>query len=344
MNQEENILDDLLSDPRFRRWVTDGDHDDIWTKWMDKNPKNMEVMEDAIAIVRGLPVQKEKVTEEAIETSLQKLEMRAKLNDGLQRKSMRQTRRWLPYAAAVVALLLSVWIWNSNGSDRFEMEMSITTAPGEQKDVILPDSSFVVLNGNSSLQYYYNHNSGDRQVVLEGEAHFDVQKKVGENGQHPFVVKTQDINVAVLGTVFSVSADSIWTTIVLEEGTVLLTEGSNEKQQNEGLLMKPGEKAMYNKIKRAYTVENINAIEYNSWTQNHLSLDNRTAEEVARWIKRNYNIQIHIPDQYMDSSLTGSVNLEDLAIAVEVVALALGLEPVKSGDKQWDFKQIKTNE
>lgn len=344
MNQEENILDELLSDPRFQEWVTTGDHNDHWTKWMAEHPQNKEVLDDAIAIIRGLPVRRVDVSGKEIERSFQELETRAKLGSGNQMKPIWRIRRWLPYAAAIIALLLAVWIWDSNGSDIPLIEMSVITAPGEQKDFTLPDSSSVVLNGNSSLQYLYDPNSGERQVILDGEAHFNVRTKEGENGREPFVVKTPDVNVVVLGTVFSVISEDLWTTIVLEEGKVQLSEITDENLQVEGLVMKPGEKATYNRKEGIYTVEEIDAIEFNAWTHNQLSLVNRSAEEVVRWIKRNYNIQIHIPDQYKNSNLTGSVDLEDPATAIQVVALALGLEPVEINVNQWDFKQIKTNE
>ena len=344
MNQEENILDELLSDPRFQEWVTAGDHNDHWTRWMAEHPQNKEVLDDAIAIVRGLPVRRFEVSGKEIERSFQELEARTKLGPGNRMKPTWRARRWLPYAAAIIALLLSVWIWNPNGSDNPVIEMSATTTPGEQKDFTLPDSSSVVLNGNSSLQYSYDPNSGERQVVLDGEAHFNVRIKEGENGREPFVVKTPDVNVMVLGTVFSVSSDNNWTTVVLEEGKVQLSEVSDDNRHVDELVMKPGEKAIYNSLKKTYTVEDVDATEYNAWTHNQLSLVNRSAEEVARWIKRNYNIQINIPDQYKDSKLTGSVDLENPVTAIQVVALALGLEPVQTNVNQWDFKQMKTNE
>lgn len=341
MNQEEKILHELLTAPRFKEWVSDRSHDDYWSKWLNENPQNKEVMEDAIAILRGLPVKKAEVTGEEIEESFQKLEERATQDSG---KSVRHFPRWLSYAAAVFILLIAFWMWNSNHSDRPEIELTITTAAGEQQDVLLPDSSLVVLNGNSSLQYNFDRSSGARAVILDGEAHFKV-KTIGEGqDRKPFIVKTPDINVAVLGTVFSVSSDSIWTVVVLEEGKVQLSGLTNNDLLSNTLLMKPGEKVLFNSVERTYIVDEVDAIEYNSWTHNQLSLVNRSAEEVVRWMKRNYGIRIHLPDEFKNSSLTGSVDLEDPATAVQVIAFALGLEPVKSGEDQWYFEQIKTNE
>lgn len=344
MNQQEKILDQLLMDPRFREWIHDGQHQNYWTKWQEEHPLDQEVFQDAVAIVRGLPVQKIEVTSDEIERSFLNLENKAQKQTDIPQKSGWQVQRWLPYAAALVAVLVSVYIWNPMGSGGPEIEMTVSTAPGKKKEVVLPDSSVVVLNGNSLLHYFQKDLSGERVVTLDGEAHFNVKTREGDKGRLPFVVNTPDLTVAVLGTVFSVGSDSIWTTIVLEEGKIKWLAGSNASAHKDGLLMRPGEKTKFHNIHKTHTVEEIDAIEYNSWTQNDLSLENRSAGEVVRWMKRNYNYQIQLPEQYLDSSLTGSVSLEDPQVAIQVVALALGLESVKISEKKWDFKKTKTNE
>lgn len=68
--------------------------------------------------------------------------------------------------------------------------------------MVLPDSSVVTLNHGSRLSYSTDYNKSSRDVRLVGEACFQVAR----NEHVPFIVKTRQIDVKVLGTVFNVSA------------------------------------------------------------------------------------------------------------------------------------------
>lgn len=339
MNNQEKLLDKLLTDPRFRPWVNHGKHEAYWEKWKEEHPGSEELIKDAKAIVHGLPAYQTGIDPSEIERSFRYLVERAE-NPVTSTKS--RMLRWLPYAAAaVLALFITVWLWFPAKDHQEHNTMVVSTAPGELQEIILPDSSSIMLNGNSSINYSNNSTSGARVAKIEGEVHFHVRTVEDQNGRKPFVVRTEDIDVKVLGTTFSVSVDSIWTTIVLEEGKVSIQNNGEDRKKAKTLVMKPGEKVVYNSAEGNYTLEQIDAAVFNSWTNNQLSLVNRSASEVARWIKRNYNINIHIPGDYRNAPLTGSVDLEDPATAIKVFALALGLKAGKQGEKEWEFKEIE---
>lgn len=77
----------------------------------------------------------------------------------------------------------------------------VRTATGNNTRILLPDSSVVWLNSNSTLEYPTAFGNTSRDVVLKGEAFFDVRK-----GSKPFIVKTDNISVQVKGTKFNVQA------------------------------------------------------------------------------------------------------------------------------------------
>lgn len=333
MEQNTNLLDRLLNDSRFVSWVREGQHESYWNAWIKEHPDDLETLKDARAIVRGLPVRISQIDDEEIEYSFEALQQKLGTTENRQTILMRP---YFKYAAAVILLLLgSLWWYHIQTAGSNPDPLLVHTLPGELKKVDLPDSSHVVLNGNSTLEYIQNEN--ERSVQLQGEAHFDVHKMTDESQPQRFVVHTLDLDIEVLGTVFSVRKDSIWTTIVLEEGKVSLL-GKSSQSASPVFIMTPGDKVIYNSTDGSFTQRSVDAVSYNSWTSNHLSLVNRSVEEVTRLFSNNYDIHIQIPKTYRDRELTGSVDLSDTETAIKMIGFALGLNPVKVNEKNWDFK------
>ena len=73
---------------------------------------------------------------------------------------------------------------------------------GEKYSIVLPDGTKVFLNAGTTLRYPDHFEGGSREVYLNGEAYLEVTK----DAEHPFVVKTEEVEVKVLGTVFNVNA------------------------------------------------------------------------------------------------------------------------------------------
>ena len=89
---------------------------------------------------------------------------------------------------------------------------------GEKYSIVLPDGTKVFLNAGTTLRYPDHFEGGSREVYLNGEAYLEVTK----DAEHPFVVKTEEVEVKVLGTVFNVNAypEGEWVRTTLVEGKV----------------------------------------------------------------------------------------------------------------------------
>lgn len=111
---------------------------------------------------------------------------------------------------ALAAVLALVWLGRP---------VAYEAAPGERLDVRLPDGSTVTLNSGTTLRRsrLFDSPFAARTVRLEGEAFFDVVKD-----ETPFVVRTFDARVTVLGTEFGVRA---WTDEPEAATTVALVSG-----------------------------------------------------------------------------------------------------------------------
>lgn len=93
----------------------------------------------------------------------------------------------------------------------------IRFASGEMvRTATLPDGSAITLNKRSSLQYNQAYNSSNRDIQLNGEAFFSV---AGHN-ELPFIIRSRDVTIAVLGTSFNVKTTADKTEIIVESGKV----------------------------------------------------------------------------------------------------------------------------
>src|SRR5690606_18122735 len=134
-----------------------------------------------------------------------------------QRKFITQ-QNWYRIAAVFAGLLLvsALLLWVYRTSDT-----TYTTAFGEVKTILLPDSSEIILNANSTLSYATHWNkSKAREVFLSGEAFFKVQEKPVASGYAKFVVHTGNLDIEVLGTQFNVHHRRNKTQVVLNSGKV----------------------------------------------------------------------------------------------------------------------------
>src|SRR5690606_23661467 len=76
------------------------------------------------------------------------------------------------------------------------------TPRGVKSDLTLSDGSKVVLNSGSSIKYIKGFEKDKREILLDGEAYFDVAR----DADRPFTVRKANVSVTALGTSFNVQA------------------------------------------------------------------------------------------------------------------------------------------
>jgi len=114
-------------------------------------------------------------------------------------------------------------------------------ATGDNLDTIrLVDGSVVYLGKNSQLKYFVRQDekTNRRYVELIGDATFDI----AHDKDLPFVLKTQDAGIDVLGTIFKVERVSTGIGFENIRGLINLFEWENASNS---LILKEGEKAIF---------------------------------------------------------------------------------------------------
>lgn len=179
---------------------------------------------------------------------------------------------------------------------------------GNQSKLILSDNTVVWLNAGSRLVYPTFFNGKTREVLLFGEAFFEVSKNI----EKPFIVKTSDIEIKVLGTQFNVSAyaeDKVIQT-VLKEGSVAIRQNNSSFFDSE-VVLKPNQMASFSKGSSETKLYDVDASYYTLWTKGLLSFDDVDFNRILKKVERFYNISVNFSEPILGTiRISGKLDLK----------------------------------
>lgn len=227
--------------------------------------------------------------------------------------------RVLAIAASLTAIVFGIW-WIGARTGHLQYS-EIRTGYGEIKSVILPDSSVVTLNANSSIRIPedWTETSG-RQVWLEGEAYFQVQKKPATAAK--FVVHARQLDVEVLGTKFNVNVRRQVAVVSLEEGKVRLSVHESDSavlEKRTPLVMRPGQVVMIDGTKTKINEEKDVAT-HSRWTQHEFHFDNTPLKDIAGMIEDTYGYRMEVADtSMMQVMISGDIRVRNIEEMVKVL-------------------------
>lgn len=163
---------------------------------------------------------------------------------------------------------------------------------GGEYSLVLADGTRVFLNSMSKLVFPVRFSRDKREVVLDGEGYFEVQK----DEKHPFVVQVNGIRIQVLGTSFNIKAyqdePNIYTTLV--EGKVRINPGD---QSGNEYTLEPDQQAVFDKSNATVMVRNVDAAEYIQWTTGRYVFTDQPLDEIMKTLSRWYDFNYHYSDE-----------------------------------------------
>jgi len=180
---------------------------------------------------------------------------------------------------------------------------TMETPKGGQYQLILPDSTKVWLNAESSLRYPVNFIGDERVVELSGEAYFEVTKRVNQ----PFKVKTLSQQVEVLGTAFNISAypnDPVTTTTVAS-GSVNVRSAAHAHISQ---VLKAGDQSELQEGTSAMKLTRANLRQSLSWKNGYFIFENDPLAEIMAKIARWYDIEVVYAGAVQQQKFGGSYN------------------------------------
>jgi hypothetical protein len=191
-------------------------------------------------------------------------------------------------------------------TDSKEIEYNELFVPkGRVFSIRLSDGTRVWLNSESYIKYPVNFAEERREVILSGEAYFDVKK----DKERDFVVRTSGYSVNVLGTKFNVRAyenDEVISTTLVEGSVALNTDETSEFR------ISPGEQFAFERGTGTISVSKVDVHLYTSWINNQLIIRSNTLWDILKVLQRRYDVDVFFSDEAAKhEQYSGEVPLND---------------------------------
>ena len=208
-------------------------------------------------------------------------------------------------------------------------EKSINVKLGQFISYNLPDGSLVHLNADSYLKYYPIWWWMEREVILQGEAFFEVKKG------SKFSVYSGDYATEVLGTTFNIFTRKSGYEVFCATGKVQVKHFENTSILNPGDYLK---KAGSNEILIEHEVSKSDAM---AWRLGKFNYNTTPISKVMADVERHYNIDIQMQLIDRDIYYTGFFDRAKSAdTTLKIICSSLGFSFKKETSRKYRIKRI----
>lgn len=234
----------------------------------------------------------------------------------LAREEAKQLRRkrlnaWLQYAAIFIGIFFLFGLGNHFYQLQNEKAAWVSVAASEgTRELVLPDGTKVWLNKHTTLKYPRDFSQNGRNVYVEGEAYFDVKRDT----KKPFVVRSEDMQVKVLGTVFNFKSDRTNRSAV---ATLIKGEIEVKGNHDEGMVvLSPGQRAELNTVTRRLVVKQGD-MGIENWHSEEFIFEKADIFMIARTLENSYGVKIILaPNMDVTKTYSGTLkkkkNVEEM--------------------------------
>lgn len=365
MNYQDYDVEDFVMDTSFQNYCLGKEEPDMlfWKAWIIDNPHKKEKFQEAKKLFtllngnvdahqfrRDTQSFKDKLHQHLHKEENDKT-LGAEPSIIIPQIRKRRRRLWL-YTGSIAASLLLILMFSYLRNDKEQSTLNVTplsakliytSLPGERKSFQLPDGSTVLMNGGSTIEVSKDFNATNRKILLKGEAYFNVT----HNAQKPFIIRTDNINVKVLGTEFDVKAypEDKTTEAILIRGSVEVTLHNKPEDK---IILKPRHKLIIRnelmpiektpdstviiskiipeKIKMLDVTLNASdsTVMETAWKDNRLNFSDETLAEVAIKLERWYGVKVEVDgDIAQKYKFTGIFENETIDETLKALQLSL---------------------
>ncbi len=322
-------IDDFVADDSFQRWVLSENKEAkfFWESYLQQYPEQKGTIFQAVELVRSLQFN------EVRPSTFQEKKVWGQIQEELSERkpvvSFRPYHRRPLAVAASIALVIgfAVWLgWQNWGTDLYVQ----STAYGKVRELYLPDSSRVTLNGNSTIRFAKDWTTKKkREIWLEGEAFFEVKpvKDSQKNKDIKFAVYTSQLTVEVLGTTFNVSDRVEQAYVVLTEGRIALNI-----EDEHPITMQPGELFEIRGTSRIHKKDLPDISQWSSWKEEELEFNNLPLRDIADKLRYTYGYQLKFPsDTIANEKFTARIYRQDMEMLFSLIARSFDLNYTTQG-------------
>lgn len=300
-------VEELAMDQPFIDWCNgkSPSEDTQWQEWLEQHPAMKDKVQEAATLIESVRI-------EPIDSGDRKAALWNRIDQTIESMDptpqieVRERKMKIWWAAAAVLLILV--------AVRFLLPTDdvIKTQYAQQVAYVLPDGSIAHLNDGSSIRLRSSRFNENRQLRLQGEAFFEVEKG------STFIVETPNGSVEVLGTSFNVYArgDALEVhcntgrvQVMTGQDTTILTAGKHVVRNASGGLIE-GE---------------FNVSSEGDWTDGKFEFKNKPLSRVFSELERQYDVEVRLDESIGDELYTGFFNDHNLDSALYNICWPLEL-------------------
>jgi ferric-dicitrate binding protein FerR (iron transport regulator) len=232
---------------------------------------------------------------------------------------------WQSAAAVAILTVASYALFkqvNQQMNEQFA-EITIEAPVSSTEKIHLPDGTIVWLNAASKLIYSQGFGISEREVYLSGEGYFEVTR----NENLPFSVKTDELQVRVVGTKFNLKnyTDDSEATICLLEGKVLI---DNLITKSDEIIMEPDQRVFFDKKTGNTRLTQVAANNTAEWTNGNLFFDEELLQDIAKSLERCYDVKITIHPDLANVRLYGGFSRKEQTVN-DILEILFSTEKMK---------------
>lgn len=346
MNYDQFKRNDFLHDDSFVQWVLFQEEDYFWQQFLQQHPAKANEITQAKQLILAVkkaeeqnsPILNQKAVWANIATLISEEEIVEKEMSLLPRFLHTKTFKW---AASLVFVAGAAWLWTIKQPAHqvnYQDLIAVVEAKSPRQEVInngpttkkirLEDGTWVHLEKGSRLSFPVHFETKQREVVLSGEAFFEV----AENPAKPFYVYANELITKVLGTSFRISAleNSKQVTVKVRTGRVSVFKQNRidiADPETKGLLLLPNQQAVFNRtnelLNRSLVEAPLPIIAQKSLIKREF--DEVKVAEVFEELEKLFGVEIRYNEDVLsDCILTTTISDDSLYDQLEVICQTIG--------------------
>ena len=243
-------------------------------------------------------------------------------------KSLRRRATWAAVVAALIVVAGVALRVFQPGEPQEPIQVVYTNFGQVAREYQLPDGSLASVAGGSRISFATDFEGELREVELEGEAFFEVEKNPGK----PFVVRSDGSEARVLGTAFSVSTYRGFE-VKVEEGKVKLSAPVPVDKPAASIVLTAGMKARVDPQQK--DIVDVGKVEANAfaWKTHRLVYEAMPLGTVATDLRDFFGADVRFSNESLkDCLLNATFFQDDIHSILEVISESFNLKVTQDGD------------
>jgi ferric-dicitrate binding protein FerR (iron transport regulator) len=346
MNYDQYNYNDFVHDDSFVRWVLFHEEDLFWQQFLRQHPAKANEIAQAKYLICAV-----KKAEEQNTPALDRKAIWANITAVIsEEETIEKQVRFVPriwqtitfrWVASLAVLAGVAWIWNVRRPDHqvnYQDLIAVVEEKSPREEIVnkgtttkiihLEDGTLVHLEKGSRLSFPVHFETNQREVVLSGEAFFEV----AENPAKPFYVYANELITKVLGTSFRISAleNGKQVMVKVQTGRVSVFKQNRidiADPETKGLLLLPNQQAVFNRTNELLN-RSLVKIPIPIAAQKPLikrQFDEVKVAEVFEELEKLFGVEIRYnEDALSDCILTTTISDDSLYDQLEVICQTIG--------------------